>query len=69
MQRFNLFVVFYPILWLAFAAMAATVTICGVRWLRFGLSGQGPMPAVAPPPVDPWSAPDQDMAEIVRRAA
>lgn len=37
-KRFSLLIVFYPALWLTFAAIAAGITVCGVRWLRFGLS-------------------------------
>lgn len=35
--KYNLFVVFYPLLWLAYAATAGALVIFGARWLRFGV--------------------------------
>lgn len=34
-HRFNMFVVFYPLMWLAYAAMAAAFIYAGLRWIRF----------------------------------
>jgi hypothetical protein len=42
-HRFNMFVVFYPLLWLAYAALAAGFVYAGLRWIRFAF-WMGPAP-------------------------
>jgi hypothetical protein len=68
-QRFNLFVVFYPLLWLAFVSMAAAVTICGVRWLRFGLSEPHRNEVSPPSTGSTWPVTYEDSPEIMNKAA
>jgi hypothetical protein len=68
-HRYNLLIVFYPVLWLAFAATAAAIVICGLRWLKFGLSAPQRNEVSPPSTGSTWPVTYEDSPEIRNKAA
>lgn len=73
-RRYNLFVVFYPVLWAAYATAAVTIAYAGWRFLQFSLSAQTASPsqrnAVNPPSTaSTWPVTYDASFEIRNRAA
>jgi hypothetical protein len=68
-QRYNLLVVFYPVLWLGYAAITSGIVICGLRWLRFSLSAHQRNEVNPPSTGSTWPVTYDDSAEIKNKAA
>jgi hypothetical protein len=69
MQRYNLLIVFYPLLWLGFAGLSAAIVICGIRWVRFGLSAPQRNEVSPPSTGSTWPVTYEDSPEIRNKAA
>lgn len=68
-QQYTLLIVFYPLLWLAFAGLSAAIVICGLRWLRFGLSAPQRNEVSPPSTGSTWPVTYDASPEIKNKAA
>jgi hypothetical protein len=68
-HRYNLLIVFYPVLWLGFAAIAGGIVICGLRWVLFSLSAHQRSDVSPPSTGKTWPVTYDDSADIKNKAA